>query len=136
VGRFWEADYVAALAAAYLGLGDSPRARRLADEAIEIALRMAAGRRGSCPARPRAGIDRARRRGIAGCDRNGAGPRYGAGASTGAISYEPQILVERARLAELSGDSAGRTDLIREAHRLFTAMGATGRAERIATELS
>jgi hypothetical protein len=56
--------------------------------------------------------------------------------STGAISYEPQILVERALLAELLGDRVGRTDFIREAHRLFTAMGATERAERLAKELS
>ena len=56
--------------------------------------------------------------------------------STGAVSYEPQILVEWARLAEPLGNSAGRTDLIREANRLFIAMGATGRVERVTKELS
>ncbi len=55
--------------------------------------------------------------------------------STGARSYEPQIHVERARLAGLLADSAGRLALLREAHRLFSELGATGRAERVAALL-
>ena len=137
VGLFREAYFVAALAEAHLGFGDAPRARELAEEAIQIAMRM------QMPvAEVHAHLARARiliaLDGVAAkseiestLDRAAALVR-----STGAVSYEPQILVERARLAELSGDSAGRTDLIREAHRLFTAMGATGRAERLARELS
>jgi len=52
--------------------------------------------------------------------------------STGARSYEPQIYVERARLAGLRSDAAGREQSLREAHRLFTEMGALGHAERLA----
>ena len=52
--------------------------------------------------------------------------------STGARSYEPQICVERAQLAVLLSDPAGRQQWLREAHRLFTEMDATGHAERIA----
>jgi hypothetical protein len=52
--------------------------------------------------------------------------------STGARSYEPQIHVERARLARLLGDSAGRLAWLREAQRLFSELGATGHAERVA----
>ncbi len=54
---------------------------------------------------------------------------------TGARSYLPQIGVERAKLAQLAGDEAGRERHLREAHRLFTEIGATGHAERMAKEL-
>jgi hypothetical protein len=56
--------------------------------------------------------------------------------STGARSYEPQIYVERGRLAALRSDGSGAQPWPREAHRLFTEMGATGYAERLAEELS
>ncbi len=52
--------------------------------------------------------------------------------STGAASYEPLIRVELARLA---GDEDRRQRELREAHRLFTEMGATVHAERLAKEL-
>ena len=55
---------------------------------------------------------------------------------TGARVYLPFICEERAALALLLGDGAGRARYLRDAHRLFTAMGATGHAERIAKELS
>jgi hypothetical protein len=51
--------------------------------------------------------------------------------STGARSYEPQIQVERARLAGLLCDAGSREQSLREAHRLFSEMGATGYAERL-----
>ncbi len=47
----------------------------------------------------------------------------------------PRIGVERAKLARLVGDEAGRERHLREAHRLYTEMGATGHAERVAKEL-
>jgi hypothetical protein len=56
--------------------------------------------------------------------------------STGARSYEPQIHVERARLLDILSDSVGRLQWLREAHHLFTEMGATGHAERLAKELA
>jgi len=55
--------------------------------------------------------------------------------STRARSYEPQIHVERARLAALLADDSGAQWWLREAHRLFTEMGATGHAARLAKEL-
>jgi class 3 adenylate cyclase/broad specificity phosphatase PhoE len=54
---------------------------------------------------------------------------------TGARIYLPRIGVERAKLARLEGDEAGRERHLREAHRLYTEMGATGHAERVAREL-
>lgn len=56
--------------------------------------------------------------------------------STGAHSYEPQIHVERARLAGLLSDAPSRQQWLRNAHRLFTEMGATGHVERVAPLLA
>jgi hypothetical protein len=54
---------------------------------------------------------------------------------TGAQGLEPQIIEARAELARLLGDDATRERHLREAHRLYTEMGATGHAERLAREL-
>ncbi len=137
VGLCWEAEYRAVLAEAHLGLGDQQRARQLADEAIETAIRMQTrvyeARSRLARARILLALDGANARAEIESALDCATELVRA---TGAISYEPQILVERARLAELLGDRVGRTDLIREAHRLFTAIGATGRTERLTKELS
>ena len=53
----------------------------------------------------------------------------------GARAWAPFVCEERARLAQCLGDAAAERHL-REAHRLFTEMGATGHAERLARELS
>jgi len=49
--------------------------------------------------------------------------------------FVPQVHEERAALAQLLGDDATRQRELREAHRLYTEMGATGHAERLAEEL-
>ncbi len=54
---------------------------------------------------------------------------------TGARSWEPWIHVERAALARVRGDEVARERELGEARRLFTEMGATGHAERVAREL-
>ena len=54
---------------------------------------------------------------------------------SGAKSYEPFLHVERAELARLVGDEATRQRELREAHRLFTEMGAPIRAAAVAKEL-
>jgi tetratricopeptide (TPR) repeat protein len=136
VALFMEADYVAALAEAHLGMGDSPRARELAQEAIQLALRMdmpiaevhaqlalARAIRAIEGADGRAGIEAALDRALALVQ------------STGARSYDPQIHVERARLAALRSDASGAHQWLREAHRLFTEMGATGHAQRLTKEI-
>ena len=136
VGLFMEADYVAALAEAQLALGDAPRARELAEEAIQVALRM------QMPvAEVHAQLTRARvllaLDGVAARDAVEASLDHALALvqSTGARSYEPQIDVERARLAGLLGDSAGRLEWLREAQDLFAELGATGCAERVAALL-
>jgi len=52
-----------------------------------------------------------------------------------ARSFEPFICEERARLARAAEDSAAFERELREAHRLYAEMGATGHAERLAREL-
>ena len=54
--------------------------------------------------------------------------------ATEARVFTPQVHVERAALARVLGDEATRQHELREAHRLFTAMGATARAEQVAKE--
>jgi class 3 adenylate cyclase/tetratricopeptide (TPR) repeat protein len=54
----------------------------------------------------------------------------------GAKANEPQVHVALAELDRRRGDEEGRMRELREAHRLFSEMGAAGHAERIAAELS
>ncbi len=55
--------------------------------------------------------------------------------TTGACAYAPQVLVERAPLAALRDDTAAARRWLREAHRLFTELGAVGHAERLSRDL-
>ena len=55
--------------------------------------------------------------------------------ATGARSLLPLLHEARAELAAAEGDDATRERELREAHRLFLEMGATGRAHRFAQEL-
>ena len=54
---------------------------------------------------------------------------------SGAKSYEPFLHVERAELARLTGDEGVLEQELREAHRLFTEIGAPIRAAEVAKEL-
>ena len=54
---------------------------------------------------------------------------------TNGRSIEPQLLEERARLAGLLGDAAACERGLRDAQRLYVAIGAGGHAERLAEEL-
>jgi hypothetical protein len=55
--------------------------------------------------------------------------------ASGAASAAPPVLVERAALARLCGDEEARERHLREAHRLFSEVGATGHVRRLAAEL-
>ena len=46
-----------------------------------------------------------------------------------------QVHEESAKLGRLHGDEAARERELREAHRLYTEVGGTGHAERLALEL-
>lgn len=55
---------------------------------------------------------------------------------TGAKSFEPLVHLELAELAGQLGDEETRQRELREAHCLFTEIGATGHAERVAAKLA
>jgi hypothetical protein len=57
-------------------------------------------------------------------------------AETGAKSYAPLLHFQRAEIARLAGNDAGRKHELHEAHRLFVGMGASAHADRLADELS
>ena len=50
--------------------------------------------------------------------------------------YRPGLHEARAELARVLGDEAGHARELREAHRLYVAMGADGHVQRLATELA
>ena len=54
---------------------------------------------------------------------------------THAFAMTPRIAEARAELAALRGDPDRQRTQLREAHRLYTEMGATGHAQRLAREL-
>ena len=56
--------------------------------------------------------------------------------ATGAGAHIPSVPLARAELAGVLGDEATCERELREAHRLYSEMGATGHAERVARELS
>jgi class 3 adenylate cyclase/tetratricopeptide (TPR) repeat protein/ribosomal protein L40E len=137
--RSWltiEAEILAYLAEARLGAGDTEAAQRTAEEAIET------GRKRKTPvweAQAHLALARVLL------------ARFGADArdeidsalscclslieQTAARVWEPHVYQLRAELARLLGDETTRERELREAHRLFTAIGATGHAERVAKEL-
>jgi class 3 adenylate cyclase/tetratricopeptide (TPR) repeat protein len=127
----------ALLGESHLGLGDPERARRLAEEGLESAraqghrtdemhanLALARVMLGSADPSARVEIEAALARGLE------------LARDTGAKVFEPLVHVELAELARQSGDEEVRERELREAHRLFTEIGASGHAERLAGELA
>lgn len=132
-----EAWRLALLGESYLGLGDVERARRLVEEGLEIAqaraqplyeinasLTLARVLLGSTAPAARAQIEAALARALE------------LARDRGAKAFEPLVHVELAELARRSGDEEGSERELREAHRLFTEIGASGQAERLAAELA
>jgi class 3 adenylate cyclase/tetratricopeptide (TPR) repeat protein len=130
-----EAWRLALLGESYLGLGDPERARALVTEGLEIAharghrshetyasLALARVLLGSTGTAGREQIEAALARALE------------LARETGAKAFEPLIHVELAELAYQSGEEEGRERELREAHRLFTEIGASGHAERLAAE--
>ena len=124
------------MAAAHLGLGDRARALTLAEEGIALCRR-----RGARLWEFSALLTRIRAlREIQGAEATRQIEAALAEADTwiemsGAKSYAPFLHVECAELARLTGDEASRERELHVAQRLFTEMGATARAERLAKEL-
>jgi hypothetical protein len=132
----YESRVLAAMAAAHLGLGNGTRALELTNESIAVSRRC--GTRFSefwalvtqaRALRETAGVKATRDIEAALCE---------AAAwleMSGAKSYEPFLHVKRAELARLTCDEASRERELREAHRLFTEIGAPIRAAEVAKEL-
>ena len=131
-----EAEILAHLAEARLGAGEVEQAQRLAEDAIEI------GKRRKTPvweaqahlalarvllARSGADAKDAIESALATC--------LSLVQQTQAYAYEPYVHELRAEVARRGGDAAAGERELREAHRLFTAIGATGHAQRVAREM-
>ncbi len=125
------------LGEAHLGLGDLERARALVAEAIEIA-----HTRGHRPDETYAHLAQARvllgsADVVAQVEVEAALARaLELARETGTRQLEPLVHVERAELARRLGDEEGCERELCEAHRLFTEIGATGHAERLAGEIA
>jgi adenylate cyclase len=136
-GTEGDAWRLAALGESYLGLGDPERARTLVAEGVEIGraqghvsfesyanLALAQVLLGSAGVGARPEIEAALARALE------------LARETGAKVHEPLIHVELAELARQSGDEEGRERELGKAHRLFSEIGASGHAERLAGELA
>jgi len=132
-----EAWRLALLGESYLGLGDPERARALAQEGLDVARA-----RGNVLYETHASLALARvLLGSAGAGAAADVQPLLARAlelarQTGAKAFEPLVHVELAELARQNGDEDGHKRELREAHRLFTEIGASGHAERLAGELA
>jgi class 3 adenylate cyclase/tetratricopeptide (TPR) repeat protein len=127
---------LALLGEAHLGLGDVERAGALVTEGLEIArtrghrpdeacaeLAQARVLLGSANTIPRAGVEAALARALE------------LAREMGAKVFEPLVHVELGELARQLGNEEESERELREAHRLFTEIGASGHAEHLAGEL-
>jgi tetratricopeptide (TPR) repeat protein len=132
----WLPWNLAGLADAHTAGGDADASREAADEAIALAQRI-----GTRVFEAEGWLSRAQ----ALLASRGADARPDVEAAlgraeslieeTGGRSLQPHVHEQRVILAKLAGDAEACTRELREAHRLFTEIGATGHAERMAKEL-
>ena len=132
-----EAQMISYLAEANLGGGEDRRARDLAMEAVALA-RSQGARRYECQAQVTLARALLRDQGSDGADDVQAALDHARelAEEMGARPFEAQIHEVSAAVALLSDDDAVWKRELREAHRLYTEMGATGHAERVARELA
>jgi hypothetical protein len=133
----WESGLLAGMAAAHLGLGDHAKALALAEEAITVSRRRGTRLREFWALLTRIRVLRETRGLEAAREIETTLAEADAWLEmSGAKSYEPFLHVERAALARLTGDEDTRQRELREAHRLFTEIGAPIRAEQVAKEVA
>src|SRR5262245_5981179 len=137
VARDVEANALTTLARAHLGRGDVMRAQALVGEAAALARSQGAAvflcAANLVRAEALVARDGARAAGEVEAILAEAEQLV---AQTGARLHLPDVHLVRAELARLTGDHAARQRELSEAHRLFTEMGATIRAERVAKALA
>jgi tetratricopeptide (TPR) repeat protein len=132
----FESGVLAVMASAQLGLGDPARALALAEEAIAVGRRLGTRMREFSALLTRSRALREIQGAAATSEIEAALAEADSWLEmSGARSYEPFLRVERAELAVLRGDEAGRERELREAHRLFTEMDAPIRAEQVSSLL-
>ena len=125
------------LAESLIGFGDAERAREVAAEGIEIARAQ-----GNVQGETAASLAQARvligAEDIAARDEIEAALKrvLELATRTGAKVYEPQVHVELAELARLSGDEKAWQEELSEARRLFSEIGSSGFAEQMADALA
>jgi class 3 adenylate cyclase/DNA-binding IscR family transcriptional regulator len=135
VGLEFESQNLASLSHAVLGRGDPTRARSVAEQAIALGtergqkvlvlqyVALALALCGEQGPRARAAVDKVLQAASASV------------AETGARGLEPRIPEARAELARVCGDEAARQHHLREALRMYQAIGATGHARRLADDV-
>jgi hypothetical protein len=132
-----EGGVLGLMAAAHLGLGDRARALTLAEEAIAVCRRL--GTRlwefSALLIRIRALRETQGLKATREIEATLAEADAWLEMS-GAKSYQPFLHVERAELARLTSDEATRKRELREAHRLFSEIGAPIRAAEVAREFA
>jgi hypothetical protein len=131
-----EGHVLGTMATAHLGLGDHAKALALAEESIAVGRRLGyrLGEFSALLTRIRAlrefhGLEATREIDVTFAEADAWLEM------SGAKSYAPFLRVERAELARLTGDEATRERELREAHRLFTEIGAPIRAAEVGKEL-
>jgi len=132
-----EPQRLALLAEAHAGLGDVEQALREAEEALEIS-------RAKGHAQGEMAATLAQARVWAAADDDALGPQIESALERAleltrlmqAKAGEPQVRLELARLAARNGDEARRTAELTAAHRVLSEIGATARAEEVASELT
>ena len=135
--RAFEVSTLVTLASAHLGRGDMARATTIADEAAALARRQGT-RVFLCAANVLCARALLARDGVraAGDVEAILAEADQLVAQTGSRLHLPDVHLARAELARLAGDEASRHRELRVAHRLFTEMDATARAEQVAKELA
>jgi tetratricopeptide (TPR) repeat protein len=124
------------LARAWLGLGDASKARSAVEEALSVARRSGARLWELEAQLARVRILPQTEGASAQGEVEGALSRARALVDeTGYRIIEPWVFLERAEFLRVLGDEVAAQRELREAHRLFTEVGATGHAERVAGEL-
>jgi tetratricopeptide (TPR) repeat protein len=128
---------LAALGESHSRLGDVERGRALVEQGIELA------RRSGSPFNDAyASLSLARILGGSGGVTRGAQIRAALShvldvtRGTGALAFEPLVHVELAELARQNQDTDEQARELREAHRLFSLIGAHGHADRLSAELA
>jgi len=134
-GFEWEPLILSGLAWTHLSLGDGETALKKAREAVDAARRSQRKLAQFAVHHCVAGV-LLWTRGLAAREQIESALQGAAQAVAvmGARAYEPLVLIERARLARLSGDESRCRDDVSEAHRLLTEMGSTPRVARLEKE--